>query len=124
MEGNTVVFNFEEFSKRVAVLYTPGPYTIVDTLQVFEFYFSTYEKHFGRPHPNIKSSQIVGIMAAMPFFNKEDQGGSVADIMPEFYRYLILRYFNTRYRHCDYNINHFFSGRIRELRYFELQGGR
>ena len=32
---------------------------------------------------------------------------------------MIDQHFQTRYRRCDYNINHFFSGRIRELRFYE-----
>ena len=41
------------------------------------------------------------------------------DIDPDCYEDMIDRHFRTRYRNCDYNINHFFSGRIRELRFYE-----
>ena len=34
------------------------------------------------------------------------------------FKYYFEKY-EARYRHCDYNINHFFSGKIRELRFYE-----
>ena len=41
------------------------------------------------------------------------------DIDPDCYEDMIDKHFRTRYRNCDYNINHFFSGRIRVLRFYE-----
>ena len=52
----------------------------------------------------------------MPCTVMEDRGGSLEPLAPEDYLDLIDLHFKTRYRNCDYNINHFFSGRIREMR--------
>lgn len=70
----------------------------------------------------------------MPFFDSESAReydlfmkatGRIPtpDIFPSVYPYIIQLHFKTKYRNCDYNINHFFSGRIRELRCYELDKG-
>ena len=52
--------------------------------------------------------------------NKNGYLGSYSsDVDPEVYQVLIDKHFATKYRHCDYNINHFFSGRIRLMRWLE-----
>lgn len=88
-------------------------YSLNDALSVFHAYFDEYEKRMGRPHPPIRATQIASIMRKMPWI------GDDTYIEPESYRVLIWKHFQTRYRNCDYNINHFFSGRIRELRFYE-----
>ena len=55
----------------------------------------------------------------MPYIDQEDKGGYFEDVAPEDYRVLIDKHFATKYRRCDYNINHFFSGRIRLMRWLE-----
>ena len=86
---------------------------------MFRYYFEQYEAHTGRPHPPICASQIVRIVRDMPWIEQADRGRAYADIPPESYPPMIDQHFQTRYRRCDYNINHFFSGRIRELRFYE-----
>lgn len=114
-----MVFDFEKFARITASVYPPSVYSLQDALSVFSYYFEQYEKHMGRPHPPIKASQIVRICQDMPFISREYSGGLYADIDPEAYPVLIDKYFATKYRNCDRNINHFFSGRIRELRFYE-----
>ena len=83
------------------------------------FYTSTTSLSHISKHPPIKASQIVRICQDMPYISRECSGGRYADIEPEDYPVLIDKYFATRYRGCDRNINHFFSGRIRELKFYE-----
>ena len=84
----------------------------------FRCYFQTYEDAFGRAHPPIRREQIKRITAAIP--NVTDAAGRDLYVTPECYPAMISRHFHTDYREgCDYNINHFFAGRIRELRLFE-----
>lgn len=101
---------------------------------MFRCYFEAYEAFTGRIHPPIKASQIFRIMRDMPFFDSESAReydlfmkatGRIPtpDIFPSVYPYIIQLHFKTKYRNCDYNINHFFSGRIRELRCYELDKG-
>lgn len=117
-----MLFDFEKFSNLVAAVYRncEVPYSLQDVLLVFRCYFSTYEQRMGYPHPPIKATQIRRIIQEIPWINQEDKGSRYADIDPEFYLDLIHRHFGTKYRNCDYNINHFFSGRIRELRFYEI----
>ena len=51
------------------------------------------------------------------------QYNPISNIEPDAYPLLIQLHFKTSYRRCDYNINHFFSGRIRELRLYEADAG-
>ncbi len=114
-----MIFDFEKFARITASVYPPSVYTLQDALTVFKYYFEQYEKHMGRPHPPIRASQIVRICQDMPYIDQEDKRGYCEDVSPDGYCAMIDRHFATKYRHCDYNINHFFSGRIRELRFYE-----
>ena len=96
-----MTFDFEKFARITASVYPPSVYTL------------------GRPHPPIRASQIVRICQDMPYINQENRGSYYEDVSPAGYIAMIDRHFATKYRHCDYNINHFFSGRIRELRFYE-----
>jgi len=117
-------FDFSRFEKIAASVYNQGnPYTLPECLTVFRWYFQTYEEYMGHPHPPIRASQIARIMQDMPWIIEEDKGGYYPDIPIELYHDLIRLHFKTKYRRCDYNINHFFTGRIRELRFHELGAG-
>lgn len=92
-------------------------YSFEEVLQVFRYYFETYELIFGEAHPMISIDQIARIIDCMPFIF---DGGKMIDIYPDEYETIIDQHLNTKYMAgCDYNINHFFSGRIREMRYYE-----
>lgn len=119
-------FDFRRFSGSAALAYKErSPYTLEECLEVFRLYFQTYEEYIGHPHPPIRREQIARIMQDMPWIDEigKMSGGSIADIDPDTYKYIIPLHFKTQYRRCDYNINHFFSGRIRELRLHEADAG-
>lgn len=112
--------NFALFSKIAATVYPEGcQYSLEECLDVFRCYFQAYEDCLGRPHPPIRREQIARIMEEMPEVVMEDRGWIINAISPEEYPPLIDRHFKTQYQDCDYNINHFFSGRIREIKYYE-----
>lgn len=92
-------------------------FTLDEVLSIFQYYLAKYEAIFKRPHPNIRMEQIERIIAAMPYL--DDIHGSDFYIEPVDYEALIDKHFQTKYRKCDYNINHFFSGDIRMLRFYE-----
>ena len=109
------MFDFEKFSQIARRVYTSTdcPYSIDEVLEVFRLYFSAYERYTGRSHPPVRAEQIKRIIDKMP------QTGDF-EVWPDDYESLIESHFHTQYRGgCDYNINHFFSGKIRETRYFE-----
>ena len=121
--GGNTLFDFETFRKLVERCYEPGPYRLGMVIGVFQYYFACYEQRFGEPHPNIRMDQIRRIISAMPYVNRDDIGGYYPDIDYDTYPFIIDRHFRTNYRNCDYNINHFFSGKIRELRLHECERG-
>lgn len=101
---------------------------------MFLCYFKTYEEYRGQPHPPIRAEQIDRIMQDMPFLKRPDPSfmkwlketcnyNPVPDIDPDMYPSLIQLHFKTKYRRCDFNVNHFFSGKIRELRLYEMGAG-
>lgn len=130
-----MLFDFQRFAKVAASVYNQGnPYSLEECLNVFRLYFQTYEEYMGRPHPPIRASQIARIMQDIPFLERPDPEfmkwlketcnyNPVSGIDPDTYPILIQLHFKTKYRCCDYNINHFFSGRIRELRLHEADAG-
>lgn len=109
-----MIFDFDKFKRIAASVYPDNAgYSFEDAMRVFRYFFERYEEMAGEAHPPIKSSQIVRICQDMPYIDQ------VRDIPPDAYPVLIDKYFQTPYRNCNYRINHFFSGRIRELRFFE-----
>jgi len=117
-----MLFDFRRFAKIAASVYSQGnPYSLEECLEVFRLYFQTYEEYVGHSHPPIRRGQIDHIMKIMPA-----EGNYIVpyqEILPVSYKYLIGLHFKTKYRNCDYNINHFFSGKIRELRRYEADAG-
>lgn len=130
-----MIFDFQRFGRIATTVYNKeNPYSLEECLEVFRLYFQTYEEYMGHPHPPIRASQIARIMQDMPFLERPDplfmkwlketcNYNPVADIDPDTYPLLIQLHFKTKYRRCDYNINHFFSGKIRELRLHEAEAG-
>ena len=114
-----MLFDFDRFSKIAASVYAHSPYSLAEVLEVFRYYFEQYEAYTGAPHPPIRANQIERIIREMPYIDETDKAHSTMDIDPDCYEDMIDKHFRTQYRNCDYNINHFFSGRIRELRFYE-----
>ena len=112
-------FDFDKFSSITASVYADSPYSLAEVLEVFRYYFEQYEAYTGAPHPPIRAVQIERIIREMPYIDETDKAHSTMDIDPDCYEDMIDKHFRTQYRNCDYNINHFFSGRIRELRFYE-----
>lgn len=120
-----LLFDFDRFSKIAASVYNDNNlYSLDDCLSVFRCYFETYEEFTGRVHPPIRASQISRIMQDMPYIDRQlSPESTAADIEPDHYPLIIQLHFKTRYRNCDYNINHFFSGQIRDYRIMEANKG-
>lgn len=120
-----MLFNFKLFSNFVVLAYRDiehnlplgQTYSLKEVLDIFWHYFKLYECTFGEQHPNIRPAQIRRIIEAMPYI--DEYGGGDISLDPDDYEALIDAHFQTQYRSCDYNINHFFSGDIRLMRYYE-----
>ena len=126
-----MLFDFERFTKLFARAYPVavygrhkqycgmdcGLYSYDDALAVFKEYFLAYELCTGTAHPQLKRERIVDLIQRMDSCEApENSPHSEIDIEPENYPDLIRAHFQTKYRNCDYNICHFFSGCIRYLR--------
>lgn len=123
-------FDFERFTKLFARAYPvarygrikqsgtdSGLFSYNDALEVFRLYFSAYEYYTGYVHPPLKRGKIVDLIQRMDSCETpENSPHSEMDFEPENYPDLIRAHFQTKYRNCDYNICHFFSGCIRYLR--------
>jgi len=93
-------------------------YTLDEVLQVFKWYFTAYEHFYGYTHPFINVGNIERIILKMPVLESDVHG--CIDVDADDYQHLIEAYFNTDFPHSDRNVNHFFSGDIRTLRYYEI----
>ena len=114
--GNCVErFDFDLFCRMVKRIYPDSgcSYSVEDALLVFRYFFQRFERHTGKPHPPISKANAARIMARMP----ELENGMPLE--PDMYIDLIEQYFETDFPDCDYRINHFFSGRIRDNRFYE-----
>lgn len=110
-----MLFDFERFTVAAKLAYRrvgACPYSIDDVLRVFRRYFETYELLMETAHPPISIEQIRRIIEKMPYVRD-------GYVEPETYEDIIDQHFYTAYTHCDYNINHFFSGDIRNNRCYE-----
>ena len=118
--------DFERFTASVKLAYRRcggSAYSLEDVLHVFRYYLSTYEYIMGKAHPPISIEQAANIISEMPFLPDDNHGGAgMLDISPEEYEAMIDQHFKTKYNrgNCDYNINHFFSGKIRYMRFYEV----
>lgn len=96
------------------------PLPFEEILEVFKSFFSAYRDRFHEDHPNMKAEQVREIIRKIPWIDDYMKClCDVADIDADTYAVLIERYFRTPFRNCDYRINHFFSGQIRALRFYE-----
>lgn len=114
-----MLFDFDKFEEIAAGVYPHSFFTFEEAMGIFRYYFERYERHTGRVHPPIKAHQIKHICEIMPFIDEKTIGVQCSDVVPESYPAMIDQHFATKYRNCDYRVCHFFSGRIRELRFYE-----
>lgn len=119
-----ILFDFDRFTPIVAGVYSEmeSTYSLEDVLDVFSCFFQSFELATATIHPGIRREQIANIIDAMPqiWLDKGGEHEVLIDLEPEYYPDMITRYFETHFPRCNYRINHFFSGRIREHRYQEL----
>ena len=116
-------FDFRIFSRLTERAYKNTgmtEYTLDDVLMVFNYYFQKYEDTFKQVHPNIRIPQIERLIRIMPCIESDAKNSAGSDISAEGYKVLIDKHFQTKYRNCDYNVNHFFSGDIRLMRFYEM----
>ena len=111
---------FESVLKKAYSAEEQRPYSMETVREIFRHFFVEYEATQRKPHPPVSAAQVRAILLKLPYI--DDTGAAFAEWeVLEIYPALINQYFQTRFRNCDYRISHFFSGKIRLLRFFELQ---
>lgn len=116
-----MIFDFDNFSVLVEMICeeTATAYELPEILSVFRCFFEVYEKERGAVHPFVGEAKIRDMIQKMPYV-ETDPGADPMYIEPETYPALIRAYFSTKYRNCNYHIFHFFSGRIRSIKLYEI----
>lgn len=118
--GGDFLMNYNIFDRLVASVYQEkDAWPLEGYIYVFHKYFDTYEEYFQEPHPHISKANIRKLMDKMPYLSCESRHDTDEYLDPDSYDALIERYFELDWQHCDYNVNHFFSGQIREMRFYE-----
>lgn len=98
-------------------------YTFDTCLNIISYFFDKYYEVMGRKHLPPNHKQLVNIISKMDWLESNDPDEMDIDYndfdFSEYYPALIDQYFDTDLQ-CDYSIHHFFSGRIRLNRMYEL----
>lgn len=111
------MFDWDLFERMVEVEYQeiePG-WELDEFLDVFYYFFEQYRHKRGEEHPPLKPDQIRRILQHMP----DSVDGAFFGLGAVDYPSIIDEYFKADFRGCDYRINHFMAGRVREIQYRE-----
>ena len=88
-------------------------------IKVFRYFYRAYYQAFGCPHPYLRNQTIREIISGFPRLSGD--GYLYGELLaPKEYPVMIDAYFEQDFGpDCDYSIQHFMSGVIRALRYYE-----
>lgn len=111
---------FESDVKRIYSGYEQCSLELNEVVLIFKYYFEKFEKVMSVPHPRVNQNALIKILNELPYVYDEKYDFYVELTLNDYIE-IIDKHFATRYRFCDYNIIHFFSGRIRLLRFYELE---
>lgn len=105
--------DFDIFKKQLRKAYNQclSSFTLEECFDIFTEYFKAYKVYTGNEHAPLKTEMLVDLISRL------DGDGL---FRPSDYSLMIKCYFNTFFRSCDRNICHFLSGKIRELRFYEV----
>lgn len=105
--------NYDIFSIQLRNAYYESDcrFSVDECFTVFKEFFERYKEKTGHEHPPLRTPKLIQLLNII-----DGEGLFDADT----YTTLIEGYFSTHFKNCDYNICHFFGGKVRELRYYEL----
>ena len=83
------------------------------------YYCRTYREVMGISHPMLNQECMDKVVRGIIYGTDSDIIKTIDEYVEDDYEVLIDQHFKTHYRNCDYNILHFVSGKIRDLRGFE-----
>lgn len=91
----------------------------LDTNDIKEFFrmYYNYGGYMRNIKPTkLKNEQIENIITSISYISKADYNPSLDD-----YKKILIDYFNQDFPDCDYGINHFISGDVLLMRYYNLR---
>lgn len=106
---------FKNISRWIHKTVDTEHFSFEDCMTVFDLYFNAYRDFMREEHPIPNFKQIAAVMEKMPYADVKRK----FPLEPNDYKTLIPAYFLIPFSNCDYRIYHFFSGDIRENRYYE-----
>ena len=92
-------------------------WSLEDCIDVFRYFYRQYSLIRQEDHPRLKNKTIREIIEKFPLTDNEY--GEPIELTPDMYPTLIDAYFDQNFPDCDYTIQHFMSGMIRTLRFYE-----
>lgn len=95
-----------------------SPYTAEELAEVFDLFFHKFRLFTGREHPEPKPGKLFTLAVVLPYYSATTTdprliSGKACEILPEQYGRIMDNYFASKYRGCNYHIDHFFAGSIR-----------
>ena len=118
-----VEFSFDILDKQIEKIMNSisnnGVIGNLDTNDIKEFFrmYYNYGGHIRNIEPTkLKNEQIEKIIDCISYIDEVDYNPSLDD-----YKKILIDYFNQDFPNCDYSINHFVSGDVLLMRYYNLQ---
>lgn len=104
--------NYSIFERQLHKAYNESncQFSFDECFTVFKMFFETYKSYTGHDHPPLRTLRLIELL------NSIDNDGLFD---AECYPILIESYFSTYFPNSDRNVCHFFSGKVRELRFYE-----
>lgn len=93
-----------------------GNLTTDDIKQFFKMYYSYGSEIRGINPTKLKNDQLENIITSIACIGEADYEPTIQD-----YILIIMDYFNQDFPNCDYGINHFISGDVLLMRYYNLK---
>lgn len=93
---------------------------INEVIYIIRYFYSRYSMYFGTEHPRINNKTMDSVVRNIIDGTENMIVGGLLDAVDrDDYVLMIDKYFDTYFKNCDYNIQHFMTSGIRELRYYE-----
>lgn len=116
-------FNFNIFNKQIETVMegisdrgSIGNFAAQDVKEFFEMYYRIGSAMRGIEPIKLKNEQIANVVRAIAYIDKVEYEPDLDD-----YQMMIRDYFKQKFEDCDYSINHFISGDVMLMRYYNLQ---
>ena len=116
-------FNFNIFNKQIETVMdgisdrgSIGNFAAQDVKEFFEMYYRIGSAMRGIEPIKLKNEQIEKVVRAIAYIDKVEYEPDLDD-----YEMMIRDYFKQKFEDCDYSINHFISGDVLLMRYYNLQ---